>query len=137
MERNPYLAQIAKRKALIADILARRDDIGGEMALELIDERLSSEDVYSVGKAIDALEQRRPAFGTLASRGQAAWSSFAIYANEAGLDAALAWSVSSTHPAKTVEVLLATLIPLNKAADEVLAAHDEWAAAAPALMAAE
>lgn len=136
-----YLSEITKRKALIADITDRRDELGGEMALEHIDERFN---LRSSGyclvlreKAIDALDAKRPAFATVATYHQGAWSAFCLYANENGLDAALAWSVSATHPAKTVEVLLASLIPLNKAADEAIAAHDEWAAAAPALMAAE
>jgi hypothetical protein len=134
---TPYTDMIAQRKALVADITERRDELGGEMALEHIDERFGGYCTVSREKAIDALDAKRPAFATVATYHQGAWGAFAIYANESGLDAALAWSLSPTHPAKTQAVLLATLIPLNKAADEALALYDEWAAAAPSLIAAE
>ncbi|MPT23938.1 MAG: hypothetical protein E2577_13660 [Starkeya sp.] len=132
-----YLSDIAKRKAQIADITDRRDDLGGEMMLEHIDNRFGGYCFVSREKAIDALDAKRPAFATVATYHQGAWGAFAIYANESGLDAALAWSLSPTHPAMSRDVLLGTLIPLNTAADEALAAHDHWAAAAPSLIAAE
>lgn len=132
-----YLRDIERKKAMLNDIVARRDDIGGEMALEHIDERLNGYCGHLRELTIDALDDKRPAFATVASYHQGAWGAFAIYANENGLDCALEWSMDATHPAKTREVLLATLIPLNTEADAALAAHDEWNAAAPSLQAAE
>ena len=134
---TPYTDMIDQRKALVSDIIERRDDLGGEMALEHIDERFGGYCLVSREKAIDALDDKRPAFASVATYHQAAWGNFAIYANESGLDAALAWSMSETHPAKTQAVLLASLIPLNKQADEALAVYDEWAVAVSSLIAAE
>ena len=72
--------------------------------------------------ALAADANGRAAFWTTAHYHNAAACLFLLAANDVGLDLALAFHADPTHPMKTRSALLATLLPLNRAAAVALAA---------------
>lgn len=126
---------ILSRREKIAGVLAKREELGVEMTVDGICEHMTS-DWYLESLVLAAETAGRPAYWTIATYHEQGYLGVACFANEYGLAVALD-HYTRPLPGRDRDGLLASLIPLNAAADAELAFYDEWESARPALIAAE